>query len=257
MAHGTTNLQALVQQYHQSDDEGRERLFQDLYTSHYNGPRTVPDDLANVLKALLLFLNLLPTTAGAETMEVVVIDEICFGMQRFCLSQPPGLDYAWGATTQLISLLGQMRVEPGQFDIHAFVLADFKYWIAEFPSDDHCDMDNVTSSRVRDDDPSIISVPRSRWDDDSAEHLANLARNREARRRCVVHKVIAARALGDGFAPPGPRNTAFEGACELLFVESALNCRQNGTLPGGGGCMNSADVSVASRREEPACFVAE
>ena len=243
MAHDTTNLQALVQQYHKSDDEGRERLFEELYTSHYSGPRTVPDDLADVLRALLLSLDLLPTTAGAETMEIVVIGEICFGMQRFCLSQPPGIDYAWNATTQFISLLGQMRVEPGRFDIHAFVLDDFEYWITEFPSDDHCDMDNVTSSPVRNDDASIISVPQSQWDDNSAEQLANLARNREARKRCVVHKVLAARALRDGFAPPGHRNTAFKGACELRFVESALQC---GTVPGGGRYRNSAEAIAAT-----------
>ena len=101
---------------------------------------------------------------------------------------------------------------------------DFEYWITEIPSDDHCDMDNVTSSPVRKDDASIISVPRSQWDEDSAEQLANIARNREARKRCVVHKVLAARTLRDGFAPKGPRDTAFEGARELRFIESALRC---------------------------------
>lgn len=243
MAHDTTTLQALVQQYHEGDDEGRERLFEGLYTSHYSGPRTVPDDLANLLRALLLSLDLLPTTAGAETMEIVVISEICFGMQRFCLSQPPGIDYAWDATTLFISLLDQIRVEPGRFDIHAFVLEDFEDWIAEFPSDCCCDMDNVTSSPVRNDDASIISVPQSQWDENSAEQLANLTRNREARKRCVVHKVIAARALRDGFAPPGHRNTAFKGACQLRFIESALEC---GTIPGGGRCRNSAEAIAAT-----------
>lgn len=86
-------------------------------------------------------------------------------------------------------------------------------------------MDNVTSGGVRDGGASIISVTRDQWDTDSAEQLRNLATNREARKRCVVHKVIAARALRDGYAPRGPRNTAFEGACELRFVEAALLCR--------------------------------
>ena len=118
MPHDTTNLQALVQQYHQSDDEGREQLFRDLYTSHYNGPRTVPGDLADLLKTLLLSLDLLPTTAGAETMETVVIDEICFGMQRFCLSRPPGIDYAWDATTRFVSLVGPHASRAGANLIH-------------------------------------------------------------------------------------------------------------------------------------------
>ena len=64
-------------------------------------------------------------------MEIVVVQEICSGMQRFCLSEPPGIDYAWDATSLFISLLGQVQVEPGQFDVQAFVVADFKYWIAE------------------------------------------------------------------------------------------------------------------------------
>ena len=246
MASHLADVQALVQQYHKCDDEGREQLFQGLYSSHYNGPCTAPVDLAKALKELLLSLDILPRTAGADTLEIVVVDEICSGMQRFCLSEPPGIDYAWAATSLFVSLLGRMRVELGRFDVHAFVVADLKYWLAEFPSDDHCDMDNVTSSPVRNDDASTISVPQSQWDDDSAEQLSNLARNREARRRCVVHKVIAARALRDGFAPPGPRSTAFEGACELRFVESALQCRQNGRVAGDSRCHNSADAVAAT-----------
>jgi len=154
------NLQTLVQQYHKSNDEGREQLFEDLYTSHYNGPRTAPDDLANLLKALLLSLDLLPATAAAETMYIVVIQELCWGMQRFCLSAPPGIDYAWNATTLFISLLAGMPVQPGGFDRQAFVADNLKYWVAEFASDDHCDMDNVTSSPVRDGGGSIISIPQ-------------------------------------------------------------------------------------------------
>lgn len=234
------NIETLTQRYHASDDEAREQLFQDLYTSHYDGPRTTPNALANTLKALILSLDLLPTTAGAETIYIVVIQELCWGMQRFCLSAPPGIDYAWNATALFISLLGRMQVEPGQFDIHAFVADNLKYWIAEFASDDHCDMDNVTSSPVREDDASIISVSRSQWADDSAEQLANLAQNREARKRCIVHKVIVARALRDGYAPSGPRQTAFSGACELRLIESALQCRHNGTH------QSSADVIVAT-----------
>ena len=160
MASEPANSQTLVQKYHNSNDEGREQLFEDLYTSHYNGPRTAPDDLANLLKYFLLSLDLLPTTAGAETMYIVVIQELCWGMQRFCFSTPPGIDYAWNATT-LFSLLGQIRVEPGVFDTQAFVADNLKYWVAEFASDDHCNMDNVTSSPVRDDDDSVISIPQT------------------------------------------------------------------------------------------------
>lgn len=246
MAPDPIDVQALSQQYHESDDEGQEQLFQDLYTSHYKGPRTAPDDLANTLKPLLLSLDILPRTSDTETMYVVVGQELCFGMQRFCLSTPPGTDHAWNPTTRLISQLGQIPLEPGQFDPHAFFVAELKYWIAEFPSDDHCNMDNITSIPVRKDDASIISVPRTQWDNDSTEQLANLARNREARKGCVIHKVIAARALGDGYAPRGPQNTAFPGACELRFIESALQCRQNGTIPGGGVCLNSADAIAAT-----------
>lgn len=57
MAPDPIGVQALSQQYHESDDEGREQLFQDRYTSHYKGPRTAPDDLANTLKPLLLSLS--------------------------------------------------------------------------------------------------------------------------------------------------------------------------------------------------------
>lgn len=246
MAPDPTNVRALVQQYYKSDDEGREQLFQDLYASHYNGPCTSPDDLANTLQSLLLSLNILPTTAGAETMYIVVVQELCWAMQRFCLATPPGIDYAWNATMLLISLLGRMLIEPGQFDIHAFVADNLKYWVAEFASDDHCDMTNVTSSPVRDDDASVISVTQSQWDDDSDEQLANLALNHEARKRCIVHKVIAARAVKDGFAPTGPRDTAFPGACELRYIESALQCKQNDTTPNGDRCQSSGDAMAAT-----------
>jgi hypothetical protein len=246
MATKYANIQDLSRQYHESDDEGRERLFEELYTSCYRGPRTVPDDLANTLKALLLLLDVLPTTAGAETMYVVVIQELCFGMQRFCLSTPPGIDYAWNATTLFISQLGKIHIEPGRFDTHAFVADNLKYWIAEFASDDRCDMDNVTSSPVRDDDVSVISVTRDQWDENSTEQLANLARNREARKRCIVHKVIAARALRDGYAPKGPRNTAFAGACELRYIESALQCRHSSAMSTVDRCQSSGDVIAAT-----------
>ena len=73
MASEAADIQVLSQQYHKSDDEEREQLFQDLYTSYYTGPRTTPGELANTLKALLLSLDLLPATAGAETMYIVVI----------------------------------------------------------------------------------------------------------------------------------------------------------------------------------------
>lgn len=116
MASEPANIQRLSQQYHKSVDEEREQLFQDLYTSHCNGPRTAPEDLANTLKALLLSLDPLSKTAGAETMYIVVIQELCWGMQRFCLSMPPGIDYAWNATTLLISLLEMIPIEPGKFD---------------------------------------------------------------------------------------------------------------------------------------------
>jgi hypothetical protein len=246
MAPNHTNLQTLVQKYHRSNDEGREQLLEDSYTSHYNGLRTAPDDLANLLKGLLS-LNLLPTTAAAETMYIVVIQELCWGMQRFCLSTPPGIDYAWNATTVFMSLLAQMVVEPGGFDIQAFVADNLKCWVAEFASDDHCNMDNVTSSPVRDDDASIISIPQCQWDDDSAEQLANLSQHREARKRCIVHKVIAARALRDGYAPKGPRSTAFEGACELRFIETALRCYRNDAVARAGGrCENSGDAIAAT-----------
>jgi hypothetical protein len=107
-------------------------------------------------------------------------------------------------------------------------------------------MDNVTSNPVRDDDASIISVTRDQQDTNSDEQLANLAQNREARRRCVVHKVIAARALRYGSAPAGPRNKAFAGACELRSIETALQWRPNSVISTVGRYHSSADVIAAT-----------
>lgn len=179
-------------------------------------------------------------------MYIVVIQELCWGMQHLCLSTPRGIDYAWNATMLFLSQLGHIPIEPGQFDTRAFVADNLNYWIAEFPSSDHCDISNATSSPVRDDDASVVSVTQDQWDIDSAEQLKNFATNREARRRCVGYRVIASRSLRDGYAPRGPRNTAFEGACELRFVEAALQCHRNGSMVGGGSCMNTADVIAAT-----------
>ena len=53
--------------------------------------------------------------------------------------------------------------------------------------------------------------------------------------------------MRDGFAPKGPRGTAFEGACELRFIETALRCCRNDALPRvGGRCENSGDVIAAT-----------
>ena len=124
----------------------------------------------------------------------------------------------------LVELLGRILIETGGFDTRAFVAENPKYWIAEFASDDRCDVDNVTSSPVRDGDVSVVFVTQDLWGKDRAEQFANLSQDCEARKRCIVHKVLAARALMDRFAPKGLRDTAFEGARELRFIESALRC---------------------------------
>lgn len=124
----------------------------------------------------------------------------------------------------LVELLGRILIETGGFDTQALVAENPKYWIAEFASDDRCDVDNVTSSPVRDGDFSVVFVTQDLWGKDRAEQFANLSQDCEARKRCIVHKVLAARTLRDGFAPKGPRDTAFEGARELRFIGSALRC---------------------------------
>ena len=143
-------------------------------------------------KPSLRSLDLLPTSAAAVTISIVVIQELCWGMQRFCLSTPAGIDYAWSATMLLVELLGRILIETGGFDTRAFVAENPKYWIAEFASDDRCDVDNVTSSPVRDGDVSVVFVTQDLWGKDRAEQFANLSQDCEARKRCIVHKVLAA-----------------------------------------------------------------
>lgn len=137
--------------------------------------------------------------ADFDTMHVVFMQGLFFGMQYFCLSTPEGIDWAWGATTLFMIRLGDVDVKPGRFDPCEFVRAELEYWIAEFPSDDHCDMKGVTENDVRDGDSSILSITKDQWDSDVAQQLANLARNREECRQCIVNKVIAARAMRDGY----------------------------------------------------------
>jgi hypothetical protein len=163
---------------------------------------------------------------------IEVIKELCWGMQRFCLSTPPGNHYAWNATTLFsISMLGQTPIEPGQFDTHAFVADNLEYWIAKFPSDDRC---------------SIISITRNLSDDDSTKQLANLAQNREARKECLVHKVVAARALRDGYAPAGPQNPGFPRAYQLRYTEYTLQWRPNSTISTVDRFQSSGDVIAAT-----------
>ena len=68
MAIAPTCLRDLAAQCHESNDEGRDQLFADLYKSYYDGRRATPADLAGTLKAFILSLDVLPTTAGAETI---------------------------------------------------------------------------------------------------------------------------------------------------------------------------------------------
>ncbi|KAM0714485.1 hypothetical protein Q7P37_010272 [Cladosporium fusiforme] len=224
MVFSSTAIESLSQTYHERGDDGREQFFEQLYTRHHEGPRTRPKTLAKTLKDLLLSFDLLPARSDASTLEIEVIHEICWGMQRFCVAPPQGIDYAWDATMLFISQLKRLSVQPGQFDSHAFALNETRHWVAEFPSDDHGGFDNHTSSQVQDTDSSIFAITLSEWQENKAEQLANLSQNRDARRRCVVRKVIAGRALRDGYASKAARNTGFSGPCELCFIEWALRC---------------------------------
>lgn len=224
MASQNIEIGSLCDEYHAATDDGREQVFQKVWTFYYRGPDAPVDELANTLKTLLFSLDVLPKEPVKDSSWIEVMQEICSGMQRFCLSMPPGIDYAWNAMTLFILKLGDQRYEKDQFDVHAFAVDDLKYWVAEYPSWDRCDMQGVTECSVRDDDNSVLTVTQDQWDENPAEQLAALARNRQERNKCVVDRVIAARALRDGYAPA----ENFLGASELRYIEFAL---RRGTDP--------------------------
>jgi hypothetical protein len=210
MSYENSEIKRISDRYGQSDEDGREQLFEELFTLHYHMPHPVPDDHANTLKrSLLRRIRSLPKEANSDTMEVYIMQELYDGFQQFCMSNPSEIDYAWNAMVLFIAKLDEHKITKDEFDAHTFAVTELKWWIAENCSDDHCDMSGTTSNAVLDSDSSILALTRAEMEENEAQQLANLARNRKDRKQCIVNKVIAARALRDGYAPApsGPGGT--------------------------------------------------
>lgn len=250
MAHDFSDTDRISCWYNDSNDEGHEQLFEDLFFSGYKSSQPVPNDLAKALQAIFISTNVLPKVASSDTMHIEIMQEICWGLQRFCMSNPSAIDYAWEVVSIFISELGKPKFDKDAFDVHAFAVTELKYWIAEFPSSDHCNMSGTTSNPVLDTDSSIVSITQAQLEEDEAQQLANLAKNRNDRKRCIVNKVIAARALRDGYAPSGPRSSLFQGASELRSIEFAL--QSNGKGMSDDSYQTSCD-SIAATFQLRAC----
>jgi hypothetical protein len=243
MSYGKSEIKRFSDRYDQSDDDGREQLIEELFALHYHMPQSVPDDLANTLKEVIISTHMLPKEANSDTMQVYIMQELYDGFHNFCMSNPSEIDYAWNTMVLFVAKLGEHKVAGDEFDAHAFAVTELKYWIAENCSDDHCDMRHTTSNPVLDSDSSILSIKRANMEEDEAQQLANLAKNREIRKQCIVNKVIAARALRDGYAPSGPGGTFFQGSLELRFIEFAL--QGNEEQGAEDGYQTSCDVIAA------------
>lgn len=223
MAQARLDIDAWCKNYHDGEDDRREEMFAQLYTSHYHGPDTVPDELARLLTRLVLALDVLPKKTGVDTLQIIIFMELFWGMQHFCVSTPTGIDFAWNATDAFINGFKGVEVAKGEFDVYEFAVDQLRYWTSEFCSETRCYMQGVTSTNeVRDGDSSVLSISRDEWNGNAAEQLASLARNREERRHCVVSKVLAARALRDGYVYPGPGGSLFQGARQLRDIEFPL-----------------------------------
>jgi hypothetical protein len=227
MSHGKSETKCFSDRYVQSDEDGREQLFEELFALHYHTPQPVPDNLANTLKEVIISTHALPKEANSDTLHVVIVQELFDGFQQFCMSNSSKIDYAWNATVLFTAKLDEQKITKDEFDAHAFAVTELKWWVAENCSDDHCDMSGTTSNSVLDSDSSIPSITRAEMEEDGAQQLANLSKICKYRRACIVHKVIAARALRDGYAPSLELDgTLFQGSLELRSIEFALQCSE-------------------------------
>jgi hypothetical protein len=111
MSYGNSEIKRISDRYGQSDEDGREQLFEELFTLHYHMPHPVPDDLANTLKAVIIATHTLPKEANGDTMEVYIMQELYDSFQQFCMSNPSEIDYAWNAMVLFIAN-GKPRQEP-------------------------------------------------------------------------------------------------------------------------------------------------
>lgn len=230
----TPDVDALCKRYHDSDDVGRQQLFTELYTSHYHGPNTVPNELTKVLTSLVLASDTLPKKAGVDTWDVVIIGQVFSGMQCFCFSTPMGIDFAWDATASFVNGFKDLGVAQDGLDIHDFAVDRLKRWISLRCFTSCCDMRDVSSNNdVRGGDASVLSITPHEWTGDATRPLANLARNRKERRQCVVNKVIAARALRSGYADSEPGEGLFPGAEDLHEIEFTLESAGHRGVDGG------------------------
>jgi hypothetical protein len=166
------------------------------------------------------------------------------------MPNPSEIESAWNAMVLFIAKLDEHEVAEDEPDAHTFAVTKLKYWIAEFSSADHCNMRYTTSNPVLDSDSSILSITRAKMEEDEAQQLANLAKNRKNRKRCIVNKVIAARALRDGYAPSGPGGSLFQGAKELRSIEFAL--QRNEEEGTEDGYQTSCDA-IAATYQRRAC----
>jgi len=242
---------ALSTKYYAGDEDAREQLFANLFNSHYHGPQTSPEPLAENLTALIKSLDLLPPVDpvgnGKQNDLSTALQETYGGMYSFCLSTPPGLDYAWNTIMSFISTLCTITLRQQQVNATEIAISELKWWISEYASGaPACDMrDAGDGALANPNDTTILAVTAQQWQQDPTSQLAQLALNRKARKDHVVNRIIAGRALRDGYAAASPTRNLFAGAFELRFVEVAL-LREGGRPLFDGPFRGSADVVAAT-----------
>jgi len=239
----------LSARYHSSDEDAREQLFADLFNSHYHEPQTSSESLAENLTALIKTLDLLPpvdpVNNGKQDDISSALQEAYGGMYKFCLSTPPGIDYAWKTTILFVSTLGNMTLRQQKVDAKAVAISELKWWISEYASGDQaCDMSD-DGELAQPNDITILAVSPQQWQQDPAEQLTKLALNRKTRKDHIVNRIIAGRALRDGYAAASPTRNLYAGAFELRFIEVAL-LRKEGQPLFDGPYRSSADVIAAT-----------
>jgi hypothetical protein len=161
MSYGKSEIKQFFDRYGQSDEDGREQLFEELFALHYHTPQPVPDDLANMLKEIIISTHMLPKEANSDTMQVYIMQELYDCFHNFCMSNPSEIDYAWTAMVLFIAKLGKLKGTEDEFDAQAFAVTELMWWIAGSCSDNHCDMSHTTSKSVLDSDSSILSITRA------------------------------------------------------------------------------------------------
>jgi hypothetical protein len=234
--------QDLVERYRASDDDGREKIFADLFKSYHNESNTSPSDPSAAIEQLLLALMSQEISTSEEPFDLeTAFQELYSGMQIFCHASPSHLDQAWNSTINLINSLKENELAQ-KHNAHHLAVDGLEVWIAENASGDSCSQ-NDNENPTRPLDPSILSVPDALWKQDATKQLSKLAANRARRRNNIVNKVIQARALRDGYAATSP--TTFRGALELRFIEVAL-MRGKGEVLFNGHYQSSADVIAAT-----------